>query len=351
MVTGKKGYVLSGAEKKINSLLKSKIKNIFNDFSPNPNITEVEKGIKLYKKFNPDMMITVGGGSVIDMGKTINLLANNTGRPIDYIKGLKKPKNKGNTHIPIPTTSGTGSEATYFATIYIDKKKYSIGDKKITLPQVSIVDPALTESMPKSLTATTGLDALCQGIESYWAVNSTKTSIKYAKEAILLALNNIEKAVNKPDKNSRLNMAKAAHLSGKAINISKTTASHSISYPITSYYNVPHGHAVALTIGQLIEFNYNISNKNCIDKRGVDFVKNRLREIINLLGCNNAYEAKIFIQKLMEKIGLNHQLSRLNIDEDGQRLIVDKGFTPDRMNNNPRIVLKKDIENILYEIR
>jgi len=351
LVTGKKAYTLSGAEKKIHPFLKNKIVTIFNDFSPNPHLDEVVKGIEHYKKSDPDMVIAVGGGSVLDIGKIINLLANNFDNPFDYIKRLKNPTTQGKPFVAIPTTSGTGSESTHFATVYVDKKKYSLADEKLLLPTVSIVDPSLTESMPRYLTASTGIDALCQGIESLWAVNSTEESRTYAKEAVTIAVHTIEKVVNDPDKTSRLNIAKAAHLSGKAINISKTTACHSISYPITSYFGVAHGHAVAITMGQLIEFNSGVRKKDCNDKRGEYFVKDRLKEIATLLGCKNANDAKIFFQTLMRKIGIELRLRRLNIDDDGRKLIVEKGFTPDRMDNNPRLVLKEDIQNMLDEIK
>ena len=351
LVTGKKAYTLSGAEKKIHPFLKNKTVTIFNDFSPNPHMGEVVKGIEQYKKSDPDMVIAVGGGSVLDIGKIINLLANNSDNSFDYIKRLKNLTTQGKPFVAIPTTSGTGSESTHFATVYVDKKKYSLADEKLLLPTVSIVDPSLTESMPRYLTASTGLDALCQGIESLWAVNPTEESRKYAQEAVQIAVHNIENAVNDPNKTSRLNMSKAAHLSGKAINISKTTACHSISYPITSYFGVAHGHAVALTMPQIIEFNSKVSENDCNDKRGVSYVKERLDEIINLMGCENTADAKMFFQTLMRKIGIELRLRRLNIDDDGRKLIVDKGFTPDRMDNNPRLVLKEDIQNMLVEIK
>ncbi len=351
LVSGKKSYSLSGAKYKINPLLNEKNITFFNDFSPNPEINEVLNGIKKYKQNNPDITIAVGGGSVIDMGKIINLLSNNHDDLLSYIKGMKQPNLEGKPFIAIPTTSGTGSESTHFATVYINKKKYSLADKKLLLPDISIVDPSLTSSMPPYITASTGLDALSQGIESFWSVNSTKLSRSYAKEAVKLAFFNLEKAVNNPDKTSRLNMSKAAHLSGKAINISKTTAAHSISYPITSYFGISHGHAVALTIGQLLEFNANVNDNDCNDNRGADFVKKRLNEIIKLIDCKNPYEAKNSFHSLIKNIGLNLQLHKLNINDEARKLIIDKGFTPERMNNNPRTVRKKDIKKFLDEIK
>jgi alcohol dehydrogenase class IV len=204
--------------------------------------------------------------------------------------------------------------------------------------------------MSSYLTASTGLDALCQGIESLWSVLSTDESRMYAKEAVTLAIHNLEKVVNKPDKESRLNMAKAAHLSGKAVNISKTTAAHSISYPITSYFGIPHGHAVALTIYEILEFNYNIKKEDCNDERGVKFVKNRLDDIITLIDCKDEIQAKDEIKNLMEKIGLETKLSKLNIDKKGIELLVKKGFTTNRMRNNPRKIKKEQVKSILERI-
>lgn len=350
VVTGKNSYAFSGAKNKLQPFFDKKEVIFFNDFSPNPDLVDIEKGIKQYRNARPDMILAVGGGSVIDTGKLINLLANNPGAPLEYVKGLKKPTTRGVTFVAIPTTSGTGSESTHFATVYVNKEKYSLADKQLLLPAVCIVDPCLTFSMPSYRTASTGLDALCQGIESLWSVHSTDESRRYAREAVTVAVHTLQTVVNNPDKNSRFDMAKAAHLSGKAINISYTTAAHSLSYPITSYFGISHGHAVALSMGQLIEFNASVSEQDCNDKRGVGFVRERLDEIIQLMDCENASDAKLFFQTLLEKIGVEYRLHKLNINDKERRVLIQKGSTPSRMNNNPRVVLKKDIQNIVDDI-
>jgi len=347
LITGKKSFNLSGAEEKIKSILKDVNYIQFNSFSSNPNMEEVKLGISLYKKANPDLVVGVGGGSVLDIAKAINILAAQKEDPEIYVTGQKNLEKSSLPFIAIPATAGTGSEATRFATIYIDKTKYSLSDEKRMLPTVSIVDPSLTVSMPRYLTASTGLDALCQGIESLWAINSTDESRTYAKQAAKIAFRTIKKAVNNPDKQSRSDMAKAANLSGKAINISKTTACHSISYPITSHFGIAHGHAVALTMPQLIEFNYYVNDNDCNDKRGVDFVKKQLNEVIELIGCKTASDAKTKFNELMNDIGIESSLNKLDIDRTGVKLIIDNGFTPSRMNNNPRKITKKDLKNIL----
>ena len=145
-------------------------------------------------------------------------------------------------------------------------------------------------------------------------------------------------------------MAKSAYLSGKAINYSRTTACHSISYPMTSYYNIPHGHAVALTMPNLIYYNSQVTKDDCNDPRGPDFVKKRIDKIIKILGFKNSSDAKKGFTKLMENIGVETKLRNLNINKQGVELIIKKGFTPRRMDNNPRKITEINLRKILEEI-
>ena len=350
LVVGKGSFVKSSAESVLLPMFEDLDIKKFNDFSVNPDMQDVKKGIKSYKSFNPDIVVAVGGGSVIDIAKSINILSFQSSSPEKYIKNKLPLSRPGKPFVAIPTTSGTGSEATYFATIYSNKIKFSIGDKKLTLPDIAIVDPQFTMSMPSNLTASTGLDALCQGIESMWAVGSTDESRHYAKKAVKKAFDNLEKAVNNPNKISRMNMAEAANFSGKAICISKTTACHSISYPITSFFKIPHGHAVALSVPEIIEYNYNLTEKDCIDPRGVDFVKEKISEIFEIIGADDEIDAKGKITRLIRNIGLETRFNNLNISKKDLNVIIKNGFTPSRMSNNPRKIDENDLRIILERI-
>ena len=126
----------------------------------------------------------VGGGSVIDTAKMIKIFSANKGNPESYIRGEKEIEKSGPPMVAVPTTSGTGSESTHFAVVYIGKTKYSLAHKEHVLPEYAIVDPKFTYCLPKRITAETGIDALGQAIESYWAVGSTDESKGYAREAI-----------------------------------------------------------------------------------------------------------------------------------------------------------------------
>ena len=350
LVTGKTSYKKCGAKNILDKILKEYNVARFYDFDVNPKLNDIEKGIKLFKSKKCDFVIAVGGGSVMDVAKSINSFAANKGKPEDYLQKGKPIKKKGKILVAIPTTAGSGSEATKFAVIYINKTKYSL-DNEFILPDYSIVDPQFIMNLPKSITASAGMDALSQGIESYWSINSTNESKKYAKQAIRLAIKNLANAVN-GNTSSRIAMAKAAHLAGKAINITKTTACHAISYPITSYFNVPHGHAVALTIPYILVYNSNVTDEDLLDKRGVSYVKNTINEIAKFLGTSNVEDASKKVMDLMEQIGLNTKLSELGINTDKDIMIIIKnGFDPQRVKNNPRALTKNSLINILNGIR
>ena len=180
LVTGKDSYEKCGAKSIISNFLNSYNVVHFNDFEVNPKLKDIEKGITIFKKNNCDFVIAVGGGSVMDVAKSINILSVNKKNTIEYITNKKIIENKGKALAAIPTTSGSGSESTKFAVVYINKTKYSL-EHDFMLPDYAIVDPQFTMNLPKSITASAGMDAFCQSIESYWCINSNEESKKFEK--------------------------------------------------------------------------------------------------------------------------------------------------------------------------
>lgn len=341
LVTGGNSFTTCGAKNKLDILLKKNEVYIFNDFEVNPKIGDIKRGIAKYRKFKPDLMMAVGGGSVIDVAKTVNVLSANQGKPELFITGKKSVTKTGKTLIALPTTAGSGSESTHFAVVYIDKTKYSLAYPFI-LPTIAIIDPELTYKTPQKLTAASGMDALAQSIESYWSVNSTPLSKRYSSAAIKLILGNFVDAVNRPTQKSRIAMSKAANLAGQAINIAKTTACHSISYPLTSYFGIPHGHAVGLTLSSMMKYNAAVTKTDVTDKRGAPYVK----RIIKKLGLTPQT-----IEKLMKTIGLETRLGKLGITSKKDiNIILDHGFNPDRVKNNPRLLTREALERILVNL-
>jgi alcohol dehydrogenase class IV len=170
--------------------------------------------------------------------------------------------------IAIPTTAGTGSEATHFAVLYKDKIKRSVAHDDV-LPDVAIVYPPFTYNNPKYLTACTGFDALAQAIEAYWNVNATDESDEYALKAIRFLWKNLPEVVNNPTVETRNIVSEGSFWAGKAINITETTAPHAFSYPFTSYYGMPHGHAVSMTFPFWAKLNIAYLQNSLSDKANI----------------------------------------------------------------------------------
>jgi alcohol dehydrogenase class IV len=329
MVSGKNSFVKSGAKGIIDSL------NInyfwFNDFSSNPKIEQVERGNNLFKQNNYESIVAIGGGSSIDVAKAIKL------------QHYKETNNK----IPIiacPTTAGSGSESTYFIVYYKDKEKQSEGDPEITLPEYVILDHNLLQNLPQHDYASSVLDALSQAIESYWSIYSTEESRQLSASSLALIKGYALKAVLQRDDLSQQMIMRAANLAGQAINITKTTACHSLSYPMTSYFNISHGHACSLTLSQILKYNYEVDEDTLNDSRGTDFVKQIIEEILLILDLKNTIEFDLWLKLFITKLGLKYKLEDLGVDKG---VIIKHGFNPDRVKNNPRLLTENNLKNIL----
>jgi len=349
IVHGKNSYRASGAEKEIEDILKNFEVRRFFEKEEIPSYEVILKGISAVKDWSYDVVIAVGGGGVMDVAKCINILNANEGNAEDFIRGKNTISKKGKPLIAIPTTSGSGSEATHFAVTYIFKEKYSLAHKYI-LPDISIVDPQFTFNLSRDVTASSGIDALAQAIESYWSVNSNAESLKLANESIKLILENLEGAVNNPSEENRINMSRAAHLAGKAINITKTTAPHALSYSMTSHFNISHGQAVAISLGEFLIYNSEVSKSDIQGSRSIEETKENFGNLIKILGCRDAEEAGDKISRLMKSIGLKTRLHELGIEgEEKLNLIADK-INLERLRNNPRKLTKENLKQIIRTI-
>jgi len=347
-VTGKNSFTLSGAEQKIKKLTDRYKTFYFNDFSENPKMQDAEKGTELLKASGSNLVIAIGGGSVIDMAKLVNIFAANTECDrTDY--GIPEIKKKGLTLIAVPTTSGAGSESTHFAVLYKGNEKFSVAHEYI-MPDIAVIDPELTYTMTPELTAITGMDALSQAIESYWSVNSTEESKKNSSESISIIKKNLAEAVKRPSPENRYEMSRAANLSGKAINIAKTTGPHAVSYAMTSYFGIPHGQAVSITLGEFMKFNYGITESENNDPRGAEYVKKTVSEIAALLDCKDEIEADKFVKRLMKEIGLKTRISEFGIPEEDPIKIITENVNTERLKNNPRKLSKGNLEKIIGNI-
>jgi alcohol dehydrogenase class IV len=347
LVCGKKSFSNCGAEMHIKKINKVQFFQ-FNDFDNNPKIEDVNKGLQFFRQSGADVIIAIGGGSAIDMAKIIRYFSMRNFNELNIDEMTNSAAVNTEYQPPlvvIPTTSGSGSEATSFAVMYVNKKKYSIEDHSI-LPDVVIIDPLLSMSLSPYNTAVTGMDALCHAVESYWSINSTNESKGYAKEAIKSILDNLIETVHNPTDELRFNMAKAANLAGKAINISKTTAAHAVSYSLTAHFAIPHGLAVSMFIPYLYIYNYNVTEKDIDDSRGVEYVKQTISELNHFFTGKDCDDTSIIIEGIIKKLGLVTNLSSYGIKNSYIDLILEN-INNQRLKNNPRRIGKEEVKKML----
>ena len=347
LVVDEAAYAASGASTQVDRALDDRHVTRFADFDPNPSAEAIDRGHTLYCEKPCDTVIAIGGGTAIDIAKLIAVSSSSDGdcRKLALNPDPIDPDRP--TLVAIPTTAGTGSEATHFAVVYIDGVKYSIAHPAIR-PDVAIVDPELTHSLPPAITAHTGLDALCQAIESLWSVQSDTNSRRFATRALDLAAAHLETAVTDPSLEARAAMSDAAHLAGKAIDISFTTGAHAVSYKLTSAFGVPHGLAVALTLGAWVRYNGSVEKHDCLDPRGIDSVRAAIETVSHSFGKNTVEEAADRFAALLRAIGCPTRLSDVGVGADDIDALA-ASVNVDRLANNPRRVTLESLRQLLSE--
>ena len=222
---------------------------VFSEFHPNPDLSDTEAGAEIFRREGCDGLVSVGGGSSIDTAKAIKARMNAKTEE-DVIRSslaFEAPC----PHIAVPGTAGTGSEATQFAVVYVNGKKVSLKHAELR-PDGVVLDASLLDSLPLYHKKSCALDALAQGIESYWSKGSNDDSRVHAYLAVIGVLDNL-KAYLEGDPHAAEEMLDASFQSGKAIQITKTTAAHAMSYMLTKKLGLAHGHACMVTLPTLWE--------------------------------------------------------------------------------------------------
>ncbi len=349
LVTGKASYRTSGAEAIFSELLSPFQVTHFSDFSPNPTLEEALKGVEICREVKANVVIAVGGGSAMDVAKAIAAFRDIPGQERELVTGKISFPADVVPIIAVPTTSGTGSEATHFSVIYLEGKKYSLSDQCI-LPTIVILDANFTESLSPYITASTGFDAFCQSVESFWSRGANPNSRAFAKKAIEIIVKYLPKAVNDGDSRSREKMLEAANYGGKAINISKTTAPHALSYMITSLFGVAHGHAAALTLGSF--FPYHLKQMGVELNEGLSWseMEKCQQELYSMLGAEDAVQAKEGWYELMKRCGLDTQVAGTALAESPQIEKIVAGVNLERLNNHPVKLSAANLQQIIQSV-
>ncbi len=314
----------------------------FSHFQPNPLYESVQEGIRVFRESGCRHIIAVGGGSAIDVAKCIKLYSSmqGDGRNGSFLHQKIVPNDV--KLIAVPTTAGSGSEATRYAVIYYGGEKQTVMHDSI-LPDMVLLDSSTLNTLPLYHKKSAMLDALCHSIESYWSANSTVQSRKYSAEAVRLILAHMDGCLaNREAANGY--MLEAAHIAGKAINIAQTAAGHAMSYKLTGLYGIAHGHAAALCVRAL--WPWMLKNKDrCTDPRGAGYLDGMFLELAECFGSTQVAGGA-------EKFG--HILDNLELPEpEAERedyKILSRSVNQTRLKNSPVKMREEDLAYVYRKI-
>ena len=348
VVTDKSLYEV-GVSKKVTDLLdKAKIEyKVFHEVLPNPPIENVNEGLAMCKEINADLIVAVGGGSSIDTAKAISIVMTNPDKgDIVSLNGVSNTKNKGLPIIALPTTAGTAAEVTinYVITDPAREIKMVCVDEH-DIPIIAIVDTELMASMPKSIAASTGMDALTHAIEGYITKSRNTMSQMFSMKAIQLIYHNLDKAVNEKDQESINQVGLGQYIAGMGFSNVGLGIVHSMAHQLGAVYDTPHGLANAILLPTVMKFNGEVSCEEfrqiliegfCINAK--DFTK---EEVIKTL-CEK-------IRDLSEKVGITQTVKDTGAKEEDFPMLADKAMEDPCKPGNPREVTKEDFINLYRE--
>jgi alcohol dehydrogenase class IV len=334
LVVTDRGIIASGIAKKCTDSITSKRIGfaLFDGVEPNPTTDSVNKGLAFAKREAIDTIVAVGGGSSIDAAKAINILLGNGGEVADYC-GFNKVKRKGLPLIAIPTTAGSGSEMTSYILISDSKthQKIVCSDPMI-IPDMAILDPTLTLSLPAAVTIETGVDALSNGIESYVSNAANPYSELFSLRATEIIAQNIMRVYHDPSNlDARGQMLIGSNISGLAVHLSSIGAAHSMANPLTKHFNITHGIAVGMVLPHVMLFNAPGQVKKYKQIALALGVKSEEGEDDRSAGRKGA----IKLRSLLDQLSLPSNLTEMGVKEDSIPMMAQEALAQMSIEFNP----------------
>ena len=313
---------------------------VYSEVKPNPTIKNVLDGVEKCKEFGADVIVAVGGGSSIDTAKGISILMTNPDRmDVVSLNGASNTKNKGLPLIALPTTSGTAAEVTINYVITDEERKIKmVCVDPHDIPILAIVDSDLMASMPKSIAASTGMDALTHAVEGYITKAHNTMSDMFHMKAIQLIFENLPAAVNEKDEKAIENMGLAQYIAGMGFSNVGLGIVHSMAHQLGAVYDTPHGVANAILLPTVMRFNGAV----CAD---------RFREILVNIGRPDAAHLNDqdvintfvwMIEELSKKVGITMRVKDTGCKEEDLSMLADKAMQDPCKPGNPREVSKED---------
>ncbi len=335
-----------GVVKKVTDILDAEkmAYEIFSDIKPNPTIENVQAGVEAYKASGADYMISIGGGSPMDTGKAVGIIINNPEyADVRSLEGVAPTKNKTVYTIAVPTTAGTAAEATinYVITDVERKRKFVCVDVN-DIPDVAVVDPDMMSTMPKGLTASTGMDALTHAIEGYTTKGAWALPDCLNLEAIRLISANLRGAVNN-DPAGREGMALGQFVTGMAFSNVGLGIAHSIAHTLGAVYDTPHGVACAMMLPIVMAYNADVTGekyKAIAEAMGVN---------TNGMSQDEYRKAAVdAVRQLSVDVGIPTKLAA--IKEEDLEFLAQSAYADACAPGNPKAASVEDIKQLIREL-
>jgi phosphonate metabolism-associated iron-containing alcohol dehydrogenase len=333
------GFTKRGLTERVAAILGGRVAAVMDRVVPNPNIDDLDGEAVALRTATPDCIVALGGGSVMDTAKALSVLlaAPSTWRLSDHFHtGVAIPPIQPVPVTAVPTTAGTGAEVTPFATVWDHKaaKKYSLARADL-FPETAVLDPELTLDLPEEVTVSTGLDAVSQAIESIWSRRSNAVTEAWALQSLRLSLMSLPALVLAPhDVVHRTNMLQASLLAGLAISQTRTAIAHSMSYPITAHFGLPHGLACSFTLPAILKFNAMADD-------------GRLSRMAIALGFKDVQAMQDALIHLLVIVKARELFTNYVGEYSELYLLIKEMITPGRVDNNMRTVDLDDVKWIL----
>ena len=310
LVTGKHSLKAGGVLGRVMEQLKGHQVTHFDGALPFPSPEMVDEAVEACHRASPAIVVAVGGGSALDLGKLVAVLSANEGPSLDYGEGRRKVTRRGLPFVAAPTTSGSSSEVTSGAALWQMSEQTNCNvNHEYMFPTVALVDPELTLSMPRDLAAATGMDAFTSAFESYWAREAQPATDALALKVIELYMSNLEESCITAKREARAECALAATLSGIGYTNSRPNICHAFSRPLTIFWGVAHGEAVGVSLNSCLKWN-------------AEAIEGKLPALWSAMGVKGLEEGCLRIDRLMANCGLRRKLRPMGASaEDMDRIM------------------------------
>ena len=334
LVTGRQSLNAQGALDRILGDLRGFKVIHYDGVLPFPSPELVDEATTVCRRSAPDIVVAVGGGSVLDLGKLVAALVANPGPSVDYGTGSRRIQKRGMPFIAVPTTSGSSSEVTSGAALWrMNEKAIYRVHHPLMFPKTALVDPDLTMSMSRDLAAATGMDAFTSAFESYWSLDAQPLTDGLALQVIRLYARNLEASCRDGERAARIECSLAATLSGIGYTNSRPNICHAFSRPLTLFWGVPHGQAVGVTLPTFLAWNS-------------EAIPQKLPALWDALEVRGPEEARERLENMMAACGLPTRLGQLRVVSGDLDLILDHIIWP-QAGTAPRSISREEAGSLL----